>query len=97
MATIAEHDTSDPIHRGTFVYTKMFCQVIPAPPDAVPALPTLGANLTTRQRLEQPRSAPACQGCHAVFDPIGLAFENFDQLGRFRAEEGGRRSIRRPK
>jgi hypothetical protein len=89
MATIAEHDTSDPIHRGTFVYTKILCQSIPSPPDAVPALPTLSPGLTTRQRLEEHRSAPACSGCHAAFDPIGLAFENFDSLGRYRADERG--------
>jgi hypothetical protein len=89
MAIIAEHDTSDPIHRGTFVYTKVLCQNIPPPADAVPALPTLAPNLTTRQRLVEHRSAPACSGCHSLFDPIGLAFENFDQLGRFRAEEHG--------
>jgi hypothetical protein len=89
MATIAEHDTSDPIHRGTFVYTKVLCQNIPSPPDAVPALPTLGENLTTRQRLVEHRSAPACSGCHSLFDPIGLAFENFDSLGRFRSDEHG--------
>jgi len=89
MAIIAEHDTSDPIHRGTFVYTKVLCQNIPPPADAVPALPTLGPNLTTRQRLVEHRSAPACSGCHSLFDPIGLAFENFDSLGRYRAEEHG--------
>jgi hypothetical protein len=52
-------------------------------------LPTLAPNLTTRQRLVEHRSAPACSGCHSLFDPIGLAFENFDSLGRFRAEEHG--------
>jgi hypothetical protein len=89
MATIAEHDTSDPIHRGTFVYTKVLCQNIPSPPDAVPALPTLAPNLTTRERLVEHRKAPACTGCHQLFDPIGLAFENFDHLGRFRTDEHG--------
>ena len=89
MAIIAEHDTSDPIHRGTFVYTKVLCQNIPPPADAVPALPTLGPNLTTRQRLVEHRSNAACAGCHALFDPIGLAFENFDSLGRYRADEHG--------
>jgi hypothetical protein len=89
MAIIAEHDTSDPIHRGTFVYTKVLCQNIPPPADAVPALPTLGPNLTTRQRLVEHRAAPACSGCHALFDPIGLAFENFDSLGRYRDSEHG--------
>ena len=36
------------------------------------------------------RANPACAGCHAKMDPIGFALENFDALGRWRAEENGR-------
>jgi hypothetical protein len=89
MAAIAEHDTSDPIHRGTFVYTRALCQSIPDPPNAVPDLPPLAPNVTTRQRLEMHRANPACGACHQLFDPIGLAFEGYDSLGRFRTEEHG--------
>jgi hypothetical protein len=89
MASIAEHDTSDPIHRGTFVFTRVLCQSIPDPPNAVPDLPPLAPNITTRQRLEMHRANPTCATCHSMFDPIGLAFEGYDSLGRFRTEEHG--------
>ena len=36
------------------------------------------------------RASPTCAGCHAKMDPIGFALENFDALGRWRAEENGR-------
>ena len=39
---------------------------------------------TLRARLEQHRSKPGCNQCHGVIDPIGLAMENFDAIGRWR-------------
>ena len=35
-------------------------------------------------------SAPACAACHRMMDPLGLAFENFDAIGRFRATDAGK-------
>ena len=32
---------------------------------------------------------PTCAACHARIDPIGFAFEHFDQIGAYRAEENG--------
>jgi hypothetical protein len=39
---------------------------------------------TVRARLERHRSKPGCNQCHGVIDPIGLALENFDAIGRWR-------------
>ena len=44
---------------------------------------------TVRQRLTVHRNEPMCAGCHKIIDPIGLAFENFDTAGEFRASENG--------
>jgi hypothetical protein len=44
-----------------------------APPDA-----------TVREVVEARGAAPVCGGCHAVPDPIGLAFEVFDNGGAIR-------------
>jgi len=63
----------------------------------VPALKeiTLGGAVTTAQsvraRLEEHRQNAACAGCHKLMDPIGLALENFDGIGRWRASDGGSR------
>src|SRR5690606_24551978 len=40
--------------------------------------------LTVRERLESHRDNPACAGCHDVMDPLGLALENFNAVGKWR-------------
>ena len=39
--------------------------------------------------MAQHRENPACAGCHNLMDPIGLATENFDAVGRWRTHEDG--------
>jgi hypothetical protein len=39
--------------------------------------------------MEEHRANPACAGCHKIMDPIGLALENFDGVGRWRAKDSG--------
>jgi len=31
-----------------------------------------------------------CASCHARIDPLGFALENFDAIGRWRSEDGGK-------
>jgi hypothetical protein len=60
----------------------------------VPALATEdeagGAPLTMRDAMIKHRENPACAGCHAKMDPIGFALENFDAVGRWRADDAGK-------
>ena len=42
-----------------------------------------------RARLEMHRATPTCATCHRVMDPLGLALENFDGIGRWRVKEPG--------
>ena len=37
-----------------------------------------------RERMEQHRANPVCASCHAMMDPLGLALENFDAVGKWR-------------
>ena len=39
--------------------------------------------------MERHRASPACAGCHKVMDPLGLALENFDAVGRWRTADAG--------
>jgi mono/diheme cytochrome c family protein len=39
---------------------------------------------TVRERLEQHRENPSCNGCHGVMDPLGFALENYDVVGGWR-------------
>jgi hypothetical protein len=42
---------------------------------------------TARQRLIAHQESPACAGCHALTDPMGLSLENYDGIGAFRSHE----------
>jgi hypothetical protein len=39
--------------------------------------------------MEEHRVNPSCAACHQLMDPVGLAMENFDAIGRWRSQEGG--------
>jgi hypothetical protein len=39
--------------------------------------------------MESHRTNQPCKGCHQIMDPIGLALENFDAVGRWRTEDTG--------
>jgi hypothetical protein len=69
------------------VLDQVLCSPPPPPPPGVDAtLPDTGPT-SLRQRLEQHRAMEPCKSCHAVMDPIGLAFENFDGVGSYRASD----------
>jgi hypothetical protein len=84
---------SSPTLRGKAVRELLMCEPVPAPPANVNfALveDTKNAELkTVRDRLTAHRANPTCAGCHKIMDPLGLALENFDGLGQFRADENG--------
>lgn len=92
MARFARPAESSPIARGLFVLHSLMCRDMPPPPDgvAIPPLASEDTGLTTRERLEQHVSQAACAGCHTHFDPLGFAFENFDEVGRYRTSDAGK-------
>lgn len=80
--------------RGQFIAESLLCRTVPPPP------PNVDTNLdmedegeqgprTLREKLEPHRADPACSGCHNITDPLGLALEHFDTIGRFRATDQG--------
>lgn len=80
------------VRRGLKLRTDLLCQNIPAPPNNVILnLDSGSADLSQRERLERHRSDPTCAGCHDLLDPVGVVFESFDAVGRYRtADENGR-------
>ena len=38
--------------------------------------------------MEEHRKNPACNSCHRIIDPLGLALENFDATGKWRTKDG---------
>ena len=90
MALLGKGNQSDPIHRGVFVRTEMLCQPLPPPPpDLVVSAPDPEPGISTRERFAEHTENEACQGCHSLIDPIGFGLENYDGIGRYRAEDEG--------
>jgi hypothetical protein len=90
LATFAKADSTDPVHRGKFVFEDILCGSVPPPPANVNITPpVITPNTTARQRFSEHDASPACSPCHIFMDPIGLAFENYDGIGRWRDTEGG--------
>lgn len=77
----------NPPVRGNFVLQKVFCQSFPAPPADAQTLagavkPPAGATNREefRARLD---AAPICKSCHTALDPVGFAFENYNEVGKY--------------
>ena len=85
-------DRNSPTKRGKWILDRILCNPPDPPPANVPALDTeVSFQGTMRQRLEQLHTSAglACQGCHAVIDPMGFALENYDAVGLWREMDNG--------
>jgi hypothetical protein len=90
LSTYSKMDENEPVQRGRFVNESLLCRSVPPLPIGfVPQLPDLGPNATLRDRLAA-HSKGTCLGCHANMDPIGLGFEQWDNVGNYRTTESGR-------
>jgi len=88
LAVSSQPNRGSPTRRGKFIREMMLCQSIPTPPPDVTPFPDAAPG-TAREKLTSHRQNPACSGCHAIMDPIGLALENFDGIGAFRTTDKG--------
>ena len=95
VLTLTSHaDRTSPVLRGKWVMEVLLGTPPPAPPPNVPDLDATpdaedGRLRTVRQRMEQHRANPACNSCHRMIDPIGLALDNFDVTGAWRIRDNG--------
>jgi hypothetical protein len=81
---------TSPVLRGKWVLENLMNAPPPPPPPDVPALDEkeLGKSVSLREQMEKHRSNPTCASCHARMDPLGLALEHFDAIGRWREKDG---------
>jgi hypothetical protein len=88
LASFSAGQEDHPIFRGLSIYTKLMCGTYNPPPINPP-----GANFTTltttRQTYEAHGNLACASACHAVFDPPGFAFENYDGTGQYRTTDNG--------
>lgn len=85
------------IHRGKVFREAFLCEEIPLPPenaalqDSLPPVPR-DANEADRWRAFQ-QALPACAACHTMFQPLGVAFDRYDDVGRHRLKNAFGRAI----
>lgn len=87
LAMTSPDRRTSPTLRGAWLLRNLMCTIPPDPPPNVPLLEAKGddtASTNVRDVLEAHRSNPACAACHNLFDPFGLALEQFDGIGKFR-------------
>lgn len=85
MAQSSNFD-NHPIHRGKWIREKLLGQRIPDVPITVDAQLPDEPHRTLRSRMQVTR-AEYCWKCHKQMDPLGLPFEQFNHVGRFRTTE----------
>jgi len=77
--------TTSPVIRGAWIMDRIMGDPPPPPPAKVPAVePDIRGAKTIRDLLALHTRSESCTGCHARFDPVGLALENFDIMGAWR-------------
>jgi len=86
---------TSPVARGKW-FLQTFLGV--SPPDPPPNVPVIKEKPvdstgnakapTMRQIMELHHTNPSCASCHKMFEPIGLALENFDAVGSWRTQDG---------
>jgi hypothetical protein len=86
-------DRTSVVVRGKWILENLLGTPPPSPPSNVPPLkPTSFATrvLSMRDRMGEHRKNPVCASCHAMMDPLGLALENYDGVGKWRSlDESG--------
>lgn len=90
LKVTANGTTTSPVVRGAWIMERLIGEPPPPPPASVPAVePDIRGAKTIRDLLALHTKSSSCAGCHARFDPVGLALENFDILGGWRTRYRG--------
>ena len=91
LAMNSDGKDSHPLKRGIWLLENILNDPPPPPPPAVPEIDLADPEilkLTLKERMEDHRNDPACMSCHMKIDPWGIAFENFDAVGKWRDSIG---------
>lgn len=93
LAMNSDGKDSNPLKRGVWLLERILNDPPPPPPPTVPEIDLADPEIlkmTLKERMEDHRNDTACNSCHAKIDPWGIAFENFDAVGGWRAQLKGK-------
>ncbi len=95
LTTTSVAARTSPVARGKWFLQTFLGVSPPDPPPNVPVIKDAPADLTgnakvptMRETMEKHHTNPACATCHKIFEPIGLAMENYDPVGAWRTQDG---------
>jgi len=79
------------VQRGKWILENLLGTPPPPPPPDIPELKAAGNGkaLSMREQMQAHRANAICAACHSRMDPIGFALENYDAVGRWRAQDAG--------
>jgi hypothetical protein len=90
LATMAKQDRTDPVRRGKFILNQILCRsVTPPSPEIVAMFRPLDLSKTAREQFTDHRTNTVCASCHQFIDPLGLPFEHYDGVGKWRDTDRG--------
>lgn len=87
LIAFAANTETDPVRRGKWVREKLLAGTVPDVPVTVDAVIPQDHTKSLRQRLELKTGDAYCAKCHDRMNPLGVAFEMYDDFGRYRTEE----------
>ena len=94
LAITSNPTRTSPVKRGRWVLDNLLGAPPKEPPPGVPELVEASAGhnekLTLREQLAKHSRSPECSSCHANMDAMGFALENYDAIGKWRINEGGK-------
>ena len=87
LMTTNNGEYTNPFYRGAWVLKSFYGDHLETPAGLeIAALSPPSQTETIKQTIDAHRENANCNGCHSKMDPLGIALENFDVIGRWRDE-----------
>ena len=85
LMTTNNGEYTNPFYRGAWVLRSFYGDHLETPEDLEIATLSPPTNTETiKQTIDAHRENASCNSCHRKMDPLGIALENFDVIGRWR-------------
>ena len=85
LMTTNNGEYTNPFYRGAWVLKSFYGDHLETPADLeIAALRPPTKTETIKQTIDAHRESASCNICHKKMDPLGIALENFDVIGRWR-------------
>jgi len=92
LTLTSSNEAATLIHRGKFIRDAILCDSPPPPPADIPVLAAMDGESAAEQ-LDRHAADPVCRGCHDKLEPLGIGFQRFDSLGRYRSVDAQGASV----